>query len=314
MEKTLTRYFWVLNLITLAVVAYLLAGGTGELVAASISESLPSTGHRTLLAAGKPGRRKDASAGQTPDGSAILRRNIFDSTFLAGDENDEFDSDDVDLLGEEDELPLVPCSGGGVSLLATVAADDDPEWSFATISEGKEKKLCRVGDRVGDRTVSWITWRYLFLRSPSEECYIDLFGEPGGDKKSSKRDRSAPGASSGTDIKDGIKIISDTERVVDRSVIDQVMTEPSKFIRSVRIRPYRENGQVTGFKLRRFDSKSPLGLLGAQRGDVIHAINGVKLTSVDDAMSAYQNLQTMNDLTFSITRKGKPMEMNIRIK
>ena len=34
MEKAITKYFWVLNLVTLAAVAYFLAEGTGQLAAA----------------------------------------------------------------------------------------------------------------------------------------------------------------------------------------------------------------------------------------------------------------------------------------
>lgn len=320
MEKTLTKYFWVLNLVTLAVVAYFLADGTGELVAAQISKSLPSSEPTSLPVEARTNRRTNPIETWTPDGSAILTRNIFDSTFLEGQGDDQPDSDDVDLMSNENEIPLVPCSDGKVNLLATVAADNDPEWSFATISEGKEPRLCRVGDRVGDKTVSWITWRYIFLKSASEECYLDMFAGPGDNKPTMKRNWSAPldntpESADVSEIMNGIKVISDTERVVDRSVINKVMTEPSKFIRSVRIRPQREeDGSISGFKLRRFDSGSPLELLGAQRGDVIQAVNGVKLTSVDEAMGAYQKLQTMNELTFSILRDGKPVEMKIRIK
>ena len=75
-----------------------------------------------------------------------------------------------------------------------------------------------------------------------------------------------------------------------------------------------KDGQIAGYKLRRFSKGSPLELLGAKKGDIIHSVNGTKLTSVDQALNAYQNLRTNSRLTFSITRKGKPMDLSISVR
>jgi type II secretion system protein C len=309
MEKLLTKYFWILNLLTLAVVAYLLSDGTGELIASKISKTLPQTKGESKATSKQLRGMVSPSAWNLPSGREILERNIFDSTY--DPLSDPFSMPSPDEIPEtvSGDMPIVPCTGGSVGLLATVASKHDISWSFASVSFGKEQKLCRVGDELDNRTVSGITWRYLFLRGSSDECFIDLYGDqvtitP---KPKEKRPKNKG------DIASGIRSISDTEKVVDRSVINSLMSNPTQFIKSVRVRPHKVNGEVVGFKLRRFRSNSPLALLGAKKGDIIHSVNGIDLTSMDQALGAYQSMGQAGNLTFSITRNGAPMEINVKI-
>jgi general secretion pathway protein C len=102
--------------------------------------------------------------------------------------------------------------------------------------------------------------------------------------------------------------------VVERSLINELLANPTNFVKTVRVRPQREGGKVVGYKLRRFQANSPLAALGAQKGDVIQAVNGVDLTSMDKALGAFQSLRSANDLNFSITRAGKPMDLKVSIR
>ncbi|MCP4679075.1 MAG: hypothetical protein GY854_27010 [Deltaproteobacteria bacterium] len=312
MEKILTKYFWVLNLVTLAAVAILLADGTSEIIATKISGLFPTIEQPTTPIRAIPRSRNRWSS---PNGSAILDRNIFDSTY--GPVSDVVE-DPVETMGPEPiegDLPIVPCTETSIKLLATVASRYDISWSFASITEGSESRLCRVGDELDNRVVSGITWRYLFLMGTSDECYIDLFGDQKNVKNKPKRPkRAAKTKTKKDDLKNGIQSVSDTEKVVDRALVDSMLSDPTKFVRSVRVRPHKQNGKVVGFKLRRFRADSPLALLGAKRGDIIHSVNGKDLTSVDKALGAYQGLRSANDLTFSITRGGKPMDIHVGIR
>ena len=128
---------------------------------------------------------------------------------------------------------MVPCSGDAVKLLSTVASRYHPEWSFASIRENKQNRLCRVGDEVNNRTVSGITCRFLFLRGSADECYLDMFddGKTPKDKAKPKKAVAKADKSSGSiddDIKNGIKKISDTEREVDRAIVDRLLADPTK--------------------------------------------------------------------------------------
>ena len=307
MEKALTKYFWIINLLAIAAIAFLTASGTSELLASTVSGMLPPVDDIASIPGTVKQRRTTANQFSRRDGTDILRRNIFDSVTgpIMAVEMD----DSAPQISMEGDLPIVPCPGGGQKLLSTIASPDNPEFSFATIQSGKETDLYRIGDEIEDRVVSGITWRYILLRGSSDECYIDLFGDQKDVKKAPRRAKA-----SADDIASAIHVDGPNERTVERSVVDQALANPTQFARSVRVRPYKKNGEVVGFRLRRIKAGSPIELLGAQKGDIIHSVNGVELNSVDQALAAYQSMRSDDKLTFSITRKGKPVDLNINIR
>ncbi len=304
----MTKYFWVFNLAALAAVAFLTASGAAEMIASNVSGLLPSAQAERAPQAMLRYKVGSSQRVSLRDGGDILKRNIFDSETGP---IIPFDDDEVEqTISLDGDLPIVPCTDGQLKLLATVAASNDSDWSFATIQNGPEKNLYRIGDDVNGRFVSGITWRYLFLRGSSDECYIDMFGvqnEPG---KKPARKRGGDKLA----MKDRVSVDGPNERTVDRSLLDEALANPTRFARSVRVRPYKKNGEVTGFRLRRIKKGSPLEILGAKKGDIIHGVNGVPLTSADQALSIYQGMRTENQFVFDVTRKGKKTTLKVNIK
>ena len=305
----MTKHFWVFNLAALAAVAFLTASGAAEMIASSVSELLPSAQAEHAPQAMQRYKASSSQRVSLRDGGDILKRNIFDSETGP---IIPFDGEELEqTVSLDGDLPIVPCTDGQLKLLSTVAAARDSDWSFATVQNGPEKNLYRIGDDVNGRFLSGITWRYIFLRGSSDECYIDMFGSQAEPSKRPVRGRGGP---ENQNMKDRISVNGPNERTVDRSLLDEALANPTKFARSVRVRPYKKNGEVTGFRLRRIKKGSPLEILGAQKGDIIHGVNGVPLTSADQALSIYQGMRTENQFVFDITRKGKKTSLKVNIK
>lgn len=316
MEKLLTNYFWIFNIVALTLVAFFLAQGTGEIAATSIEKMLPQKKDEVKKKV-RPKRSMRDKSGPPPMGDTILSRNIFDSATgpieRTTGEDDLIEGDEGETIIDPNGLPIIPCSDKSIKLIATVASREVTDWSFATVNVGGATLSYRMGDELNSRTVSGITWRYMFLRGSSDECYIDMFGS--GDQKipPKKPTPRKPAAAAGAGD-DRIQKLSDTEAIVDRSLVNELLSDPTKFVRSVRVRPHREGGKIVGYKLRRFRADSPLAKLGAKRGDIIRSVNGVDLTSVDKALGAYQSMRNASDLTFSVTRRGKPVDIKVSIR
>ncbi len=324
MQAWLKKNFWIVYVFFLVTTAYFTANGTANLAAAEIedalAQNLPEDSGADSLARRRAARLSRKPRFEAPDGDPILERNLFDS------ETGPIDPDFQEKIAEQFEevlednedrgpLPLVPCGASKVKLLATVADPENQAWSFASIEEGREAALCRVGDVVDDRTVVAISWRYLFLEGSSNICYLDMFSDQSvKTKRKPRRSAKARRPSKNDKFKDGIQVVSATERIVDRSLIHEVVRNPAQIIRSVRVRPHRKNGKVVGYKIRRIKKNSPLAMLGAKRGDVIHSVNGKSLSSVNQALQVYQSMGREDDFTFSITRRGKPVKMKVQIR
>lgn len=304
----------LVKLFTLATTSYFLAHGTNVLLAAELTTAF-SVEHPAKFARGET-ELKGEPPPKAQSGRPILDRNFFDSVTgpIDPDAALELPQETIEPKSDDEPLPVVPCDSAKFRLLATVFSARDFNRSFATISQGKEKMLRRIGDEVGEREVAWISWKHVFLEGPEDVCYVDLFGEENLHPKKQKRPARKPKPSQKKKEDNGIEIVSATERIVDRRLVQEVLGDPTKFARGFRFKPYRKKGKVVGYLLRRTNSRSPLSLLGAKRGDVINKINGIALTSMDKALQAYQKLRSANNLTFSITRRGKPMDLKIAIR
>lgn len=53
---------------------------------------------------------------------------------------------------------------------------------------------------------------------------------------------------------------------------------------------------------------------GLRAGDVIAAVDGIKLRSLDDAANLYARASTAKAVTAQIVRSGKPMTLHLRIQ
>lgn len=62
-------------------------------------------------------------------------------------------------------------------------------------------------------------------------------------------------------------------------------------------------GETDGFRVRRIRCGSPLHEAGFRNGDVVHSVNGKEITTIPDAMFAYQKVKRRDSLKVSITRK-----------
>ena len=116
------------------------------------------------------------------------------------------------------------------------------------------------------------------------------------------------------DIRKAIKKVGPYKRVVDQTVFEQALANPTRFMREVSVRPHKKRGEVDGFRLRKVRRRSVFEELGAKKGDVVHSVNGKSLNSVESALIAYQELRSASSFTFDITRKGKPISLEISLR
>jgi general secretion pathway protein C len=124
----------------------------------------------------------------------------------------------------------------------------------------------------------------------------DIQGTAGGSKIAGRTIREKPGASNTPESKS----IS-----LKRERIDEAVNDLGSLMKQVRIRPHFKDGQSDGLTLSGIRSNSIFGEMGFRNGDVIVGVDGKNITSVDDALSLYQNLQSAENVQVQIRRRGR---------
>lgn len=101
---------------------------------------------------------------------------------------------------------------------------------------------------------------------------------------------------------------------IDRAFLDELIGNPELLSRQARVVPSQRDGATAGYKLYGIRRGSLPKLLTIKNGDMLTAINGNAMTSIDEAMAIYTKLRRAKELNLDITRKGKPYDLDIVIK
>ncbi|MCP4808420.1 MAG: hypothetical protein GY913_06070 [Proteobacteria bacterium] len=261
-----------------------LDGASEEATTASTSSSRRSSGARSATSYKRP----------------VLERNIFDSSAL----NVEPTSEDV---GGKTDLRVV--------LVATLVAEPEAYSSALIAEDGRDARALGygIGDWLLDEAeiVGIEQKRVLLRRKGASEIEYLAMDEDGakpksrGGKATAKKD---------DDEEDGISTDGDTV-VVERTVVDEALANVDQLASKIRVVPHKDaDGAIDGYRLSAIRRGSLFDKLGIKNGDVVHAVNGMPLTSTDGAFSAYQTLQSESAFSFDVTRRNQRSTFSYEIR
>jgi general secretion pathway protein C len=326
MDQFLRKNLWVINLLSLALLAFFMASGTGALLGLLFVTEPGAAVGGPVVAARRPEaktKRFDARSGRD-----ICVNNVFE--FETRPCAEEFVEAEEELEEEVEETGGVPPYCEGDAKLVATMASTDADWGFAMIKSGDKTMPYRVGDNVPDfGKVMQVGWRLVLVDPPmGSECLLDLYPPPIDESSSANARPSSPVASAGPprpsrrgmpselqkQIESGIEVVSANERNVDRGLVDSLIENSSSLMSQARVLPYERDGVVQGFKLYGIRRDSLLGKLGLRNGDIVNEIGGVEMTSPDRALSAYTKLRNANHLTLTFTRRGRRQTMDFNIR
>lgn len=221
----------------------------------------------------------------------------------------------------ESSETLVQCDST-VKVLATVAGTH-PDWSFALLSINGENQLYRNNDQLENGfKITAINWRNIVLSKGKTDCKLDMWiSQTSTTPIAEKTTPNIPPppvktnpVSSEKQGENNIEVVSDTERVVARDVVERFLDNPSELMSSVRIIPYERDGEVQGVRLFGIKRNSLLGELGIRNGDIIHNINDQPMQTPEQILQAYMGIRNQTHVSINVTRHGSPMTYDVSIR
>ncbi len=109
-----------------------------------------------------------------------------------------------------------------------------------------------------------------------------------------------------------IKDLGD-RRVIDRSLVDYYKKNYDEIGRNIGVAESKGGNGLNGFKITFVRRGSDFAKLGLRRNDVIKAINGQPINSYKAAMDLYRRMDTIDNMTFTIERGNKEMELEYEV-
>jgi general secretion pathway protein C len=313
----LGRHFWLVVCPMLAVAALLNAQAVTQLVGIALQPGADELASVPARARSAPAPVASGPRIRTAD--ALLARNPFDHSASSLAPADLSPEPGLEVPSED---PWTAPACDGVDVFA-IAASDDADWSFAAIAaaDGKSRLHRRGGDIAGKKVV-FIGRDRVWLAGEGALCQAEIIAKKrtrGGAPATATAPPAAsqalrPGKPLDPDIKKGIQKVGPTTYDIDRGVLDKILENQADLMRQARIVPEQENGRVVGVKLLAVRPDSLLATLGMQTGDRLQTINGFEMASPERALEAYARLRTADKLTISMSRGGKPVNLDYNIK
>ncbi|MEC7985435.1 MAG: type II secretion system protein GspC [Myxococcota bacterium] len=232
--------------------------------------------------------------------NAIKNRNIFDST--------QVNKVAAETPPEEGDATI---SDIDVQLIGTIVLKP-AEQSLAWIRINSTNKTTAygVGDALLDATIERIESENVWLRRNNTSELLTMYG----DKKGSGSKSTPSKRKDKKDDDSGISKNGKDRYVVDQAVFDELLSNPEKLYTQIRATEHKTDGEVDGYRVSGIRRKSIFYKLGVKNGDIIHGVNGMPLTNLNNAMEAYQSLQSSRDFSFDITRRKKKRKMEYEVR
>jgi len=304
LKPLVDKYFWTVNLVFLALAAWLVAGTVNAVIAHKIRPKI-------VLAAEKSSRRTEAKTQIIENNNIIVEKNFFGSAMEKPEPISE--PQPQDTTGDQDGSEAQP-SDLRANLVGTIVASEKA-WSMAMITDlnKSETALYRTYDTVMDEaTIVAIQSRRVILKRHGRLEFLEL--KETGKKSQSSVASAPPPPSSPSTLGAGIKKTGASSWSIERQEVENALSNLNNIAMQARIVPSFTNGVADGFKLFAIRPDSIYARLGIQNGDVIHKINGFNIDSPDKALEVYQKLKNARSIEIELTRMGKPEKLTYTIE
>lgn len=104
---------------------------------------------------------------------------------------------------------------------------------------------------------------------------------------------------------EGVEKVGDNKFVLDRDAVNEQLEDPKQLAKQARIIPNYSEGKRDGIKLVGVTPSGVFGKIGIQSGDVVHSINGQRVTSQNKAFELLNGMRKANNVKIEVERGGK---------
>lgn len=99
-----------------------------------------------------------------------------------------------------------------------------------------------------------------------------------------------------------------------RALVDQARRDPQALLRRVQVVPVLSDGKIAGVRLAAGTDQALLEQVGLQQGDVVTAVNGTSVDSVERGRQIMDSLGNADSVRVTVLRNGKPTEITVGLR
>ncbi len=164
--------------------------------------------------------------------------------------------------------------------------------------------LYKVSDKIGNSV-----YGYKLVSIETDKVILDDSGKRAELELYRKTEVPAPGQQTGASAS-GQSLKSTMSRA---EIKQTVMNDLDNAMKGLVAGPYRKNGKMEGYHLKKVASSNILYRFGLRSGDIVYRINGQKINSTEKLYTMWKTMQNESRLSADIERKGQMMTVDLNI-
>jgi general secretion pathway protein C len=204
-----------------------------------------------------------------------------------------------------------------IKRLKLIGIYHDSMNNIAVVRKNGKDKVLVAGEKIDGFTLKAVGEKEAWFERDGKSYELKLFEDKRGKKERYEIVHKSPTASIPTPSRR--KKVAKEDAAgdvvsVDRRVIEEYTKNLDKIWKDISIADLRKNGKVTGFRVRYIRRGSFFDKIGLKRGDTITAINGKEVTDYSVPLNLFRNIETLENLTLTIERRGRSKELEYEIE
>src|SRR5262245_10700431 len=303
------RDCWLLYLLLVTVAAALAAGIVNAYISAQLAAPLQPTQTQASKTSGPLAQQAPLTHYEV-----INKRNIFNAT-PPSDTPEPPRA--VEPAPPPPEVPATPLPLKLVGIMAGTKAQVPRFAIIESTGNPPGQAVYQVGDSVQQVFIVDILPGCVVLDRGGEQQKLCFEKDAGTAPVAGAASRAAippsaprPGDAGGADI---VRVDPGTWQVRREKLLENFANVGSLSSQAT-VTPYFVQGQQLGFRLSQIRAGGVLQQMGLQEGDVLQKVNGLDIYTPQEALQAYQQLQTESTVRLSILRNNSPTTLTYEIR
>ncbi len=217
---------------------------------------------------------------------------IIQSTF--------FEKPDIEVGDDEEEPEQARVTD--LTLLGTLTGPRSFARAMIKKKGTNTAEIFKTGKEAYGYTIVKINETTVILKSGETTSILDMYPP---DKEEQKASAPSNSSSSGEKV---------TKTISRPSLIQDLGNNMDNMLRGIRAGPYREDGNVVGYKLKTVSSQNILYKFGLRSGDILRRINGHPITSTQKLFELWQTFPKESRVIIDIQRNKEFKTFDFTIK
>jgi general secretion pathway protein C len=296
------RYVIGLNVLLVALIAYLAARSVGDVIASRLAGSAVPAESETVGATG------GHAAGARPrtNYDAIIRRDMFN-------------------LAPGPVVTAAPTENEDLQLTLLGTSHLTEGKPFAIIQDSSQNQsLYRLGDTIPNagRLVEVTKDRVVVLHN-GHRVAVEMSheGMPATEPSGNPRRHGHHGEMHRGPLMrsrrfgaTGVQKLGENHYLIARTTLNQDLQNMPKLFTEIRAVPNLQNGTSNGFRLSEVAPDSIFQQIGLMDGDLLTAVSGQPVGDPARAMQLFEMLRNQSTITLNVVRNGSPMQLQYVIR